>query len=357
MDTRTVLLSAAVALLVVGAVAVVAVPDAIDDPRATDDPDLPTELSVADVVVEAGEVGGATTELVVNVGLEHRGATAENVTVRHRAIDADSGLLVDETTVDVGDVETDLGDVDGDDRAATRAAMEASSERPVEGTLEVDRSGGYRLETVVFVDGERRAVQSTRVSGVDALTPSYADSHVGFTDGAVWPTMTVSVVDVDDGTATLELSASVTNRGDSASDAVDLRVLLRQADSNVVADDAEVHVGSIRPGRTDTATATVEVPDGYNYYVDAALWDDDVLVDETQGVANLDPQERIEANETVQDVEFSVEEFAEDDAADEPPPRPEEEDVEDTGEDAPGFGVAVALIAVLVVALYARRSA
>lgn len=355
MDTRTVLVSAAVALLVVGAIAVVAVPGALDDPRTTDDPELPTELSIADVVVQPGDVGGATTELVVNVGLEHRGAPAENVTVRYRAIDADSGLLADETTVDVGDVETDLGDV-ADDRTAMREAMETSSERPIEGTLEVDRSGGYRLETVVFVEGERRTEQSTRVSGVSALTPSYADSHVGFTDGAVWPTLTVSVVDADDGTATLELSASVTNRGDSASDAVDLRVLLRQADSNVVADDAEVRVGSVRPGRTDTVTATVEVPDGYNYYVDAALWDDDVLVDETQGVANLDPQQRIDANETVQDVGFSVEEFAEDDADDTPPPRPEEEDVEDTGEDAPGFGVAVALIAVLVAALYARSN-
>ena len=355
MDTRTALLSAGVALLVVGAVAVAAVPGALDDPRATDDPDLPTEVSIADVAVQPGEVGGATTELDVTVGLQHRGAVAENVTVRYRAIDADSGLLADQTTVDVGDVETDLGDVAGDDRAAMREAMETSSERPVEGTLEVERSGGYRLETVVFVDGERRVERSTRVDGVSALTPSYADSHVGFTDGNVWPTLTVSVVDADDGTATLELAASVTNRGDAASDAVDLRLLLRQADSNVVADDAEVTVGSVRPGRTDTVTATVEVPDGYNYYVDAALWDDDVLVDETQSVANLDPQERIAANETVEDVEFSVEEFAEEDAADAPPPRPEEEEVADTGEDAPGFGVVVALFALLAAALYARR--
>ena len=335
MDTRTALLAAAAALLVVGAVGAVAAPDAISDPRETNEP--PGRIDVAGATVAPGEVRGETAELRLGTDLRHRGSAVENVTVRHRAIGAESGLLVDETTVDVGDV-----DFEG--------------ERTVNGTVTVEREGGYRIETVIFADGERREQQTTRVAGVAALTPDYADTQVGFTDGSVWPTVAVSVVEADNETATLSASVSVTNRGDEPSDDVDLRLYLRQAESNVIAAEATETVGTVRPGRTDTVTTTVEVPQGYNYYVDAALFDDDVLVDETQGVANLNPQETISPNQTVRDVAFSVEDFqrgedgvAGDDGADRAPSDGSTDDA------TPGFGPLVALVALVVAALTARR--
>ena len=350
MDTRKTLLAVAVVVLTVGAVAVAATPGALDDPRAAvdDEPDQPGHLSLAEVIVTPGEVRGETAELQLLTDLEHRGGTVENVSVRYRAVDDDSGLLVDETTVDVGDVDVGEDDPRG-----------AAGETSVNGSLDVERAGGYRIETVVFAGDERRTETTTRVSGVAALTPSYADSPVGFTDGSVWPTIAVSVQDADEETATLQVSASVTNRGDERSEPLDLRVLLRQADSNVVADEAAESVDPIRPGRTDTVTATVEVPAEYNYYVDAALWSDDVLIDETGSVANLDPTETVSANETVEDVEFEVGDFEGDaeTAAGTPTPaadRPEEADA--TGDDTPGFGVVLALAALVATALLARRT-
>ncbi len=338
MDTRTTLLAVAAAILIAGAVGVVAAPDALDDPQST--PDRPGEIGVTDVVVAPGEVRGETATLDLIVDLTHRGSTVENVTVRHRAIGAESGLLVDETVVDVGDVERD-------------------GERTVNGSLDVERAGGYRLETVVYVDGQRRSERTTRVAGVSALTPSYADAAVGFADGNVWPTVAVSVAETTEETTTLSVSIAVTNRGDEASDDLDLRVLLRQAESNVVADRASETVGSVRPGRTDTVTTTLEVPAGYNYYVDAALFDDDVLIDETQGVANLDPQETIDANQTVQDVAFEVEDFAGNDAAEEGMDEGDasrgERDGAGSDDETPGFGVIVATIAILGAVLLARR--
>ena len=335
MDTRTALLAAAGALLVAGAVGAVAAPEAISDPREANEP--PGRIDVAGATVAPGEVRGETAELRLGTDLRHRGSAVENVTVRHRAIGAESGLLVDETTVDVGDV-----DFEG--------------ERTVNGTVTVEREGGYRIETVIFADGERREQQTTRVAGVAALTPDYADTQVGFTDGSVWPTVAVSVVEADNETATLSASVSVTNRGDEPSDDVDLRLYLRQAESNVIAAEATETVGTVRPGRTDTVTTTVEVPQGYNYYVDAALFDDDVLVDETQGVANLNPQETISPNQTVRDVAFSVEDFqrgedgvAGDDGADRAPSDGSTDDA------TPGFGPLVALVALVVAALTARR--
>ena len=332
MDARTALLATAAALLFVGAVGAVAVPDALVDPRDGDD--RPGDIRIANTVVSPGEVRGETAALQLGVDLHHRGSTVENVTIRHRAIGADSGLLVDETTIDVGDVD-------------------ANGERTVPGSVDVDRAGGYRIETHVFVDGEPRTSQTTRVSGVEALTPEYADSRVSFTDGAIWPTVAVSVTEADNTTATLTASFSVTNRGDTASEDVDLRALVRQAESNVIADEATETVGSVRPGRTETVTTTVEVPANYNYYLDAALFDDDVRIDEAQGVANLNPQETISADETVQAVEFAVEDFATEDDA--PADRPDEvEDTAPTQDDTPGFGVLVGVLALLAAALYAR---
>ncbi|WP_123620364.1 PGF-CTERM sorting domain-containing protein [Halorubrum sp. CSM-61] len=337
MDTRTALLAAAAALLLAGAVGAVAAPDAIVDPREADE--RPGDVRIVDTVVSPGEVRGETAELRLGVDLQHRGSPVENVTVRHRAIGADSGLLVDETTVDVGGVD-------------------GGGERTINGSVDVDREGGYRIETVVFADGERRASQTTRVGGVAALTPDYADSRVGFTEGNVWPTVAVSVREADNETATLSVSISVTNRGDGPSEPLDLRVLLRQSESNVIADEASETVGEVRPGRTDTVTTTVEVPANYNYYVDAALWSDDVLIDETQGVANLNPRETISADETVEEVEFTVEDFTRggggDDAADGAgADRDRGED--GSGDSTPGFGPLVALVALVGAALVARR--
>ncbi|SMO45016.1 DUF7490 domain-containing protein [Halorubrum cibi] len=339
MDTRNTLLAIAAAVVLAGAVGIVAVPDAVDDPRA--DAERPGQIALADVVVAPGEIRGETATLNLLVDLEHRGSTVENVTVRHRAIDADSGLLVDETIVDVGDVDRE-------------------GETTVNGSLDVDREGGYRLETVVYADGERRSERTTRVAGVSALTPTYADSPVEFSDGNVWPTVAVSVAETTEETATLSVSVSVTNRGDDASEEIDLRLLLRQAESNVIADEATETVGSVRPGRTATVTTTLEAPDGYNYYVDAALFDDDVLIDETQGVANLDPQERITANETVRDVSFEIEDFTEetgdgglDGGVDDGAPDRADGSTDDS---TPGFGALVALAGLLAAALLARRS-
>ncbi|MDZ5812652.1 PGF-CTERM sorting domain-containing protein [Halorubrum sp. AD140] len=340
MDTRTALLTAAAALLVAGAVGVVAAPDALDDPRDQNEP--PGDVRIADIVVSPGEIRGETAALRLGVDLQHRGSTAENVTVRHRAIGADSGLLVDEMTVDVGDVD-------------------GGGERTINGSVDVERAGGYRIETAVFVDGERVETQTTRVGGVEALTPEYADSRVGFTDGNVWPSVAVSVVESDNETTTLSVSTSVTNRGDDASSDVDLRLLIRQAESGVIADEARETVGSVRPGRTDTVTTTVEVPANYNYYVDAALFDDDVLVDETQGVANLDPRETISANETTEDVEFEAEDFAgggadgDDAGGDADGGAGGDADADGSGDGAPGFGPVVALVALVAAGLYARR--
>ena len=333
MNREALLAAAAVGLLLVVAIAALAGPGVLADPDV-EDPVEPGHVGIAEVAVSPSEVTGETVQLQLTTALAHRGNAADNVTVRHRAYDADSGLLAAEETVDAGEV-----DVDG--------------ELSVDARLTVPRDGGYRLETTVFRGSERLDTAATTVHGVEALEPPYERTTVSFADRPVLPSLSVGVEDASDGTATLRISALVANGGDDPVDDVELRIVLRQADSNVVADEAIEPVGELRPGRTHAVDATVEVPDGYNYYVDAALVRDDVIIDETREAANLDPRETLDVNETREEIEFEIEEFA--DETDDPRPEatPEPRPVE---EETPGFGPAAALVAVIALALLVARS-
>lgn len=326
------LAAAAAGVLAIALLAALVGPGVLASP-AEDDPVRPGPVSVEEVAVAPGDVSGATAELRLHGRIDHAGNPTDNVTVRFRAYDAESGLMTDERTVEVG-------------------TMEGDGAVPVNATLRVDRDGGYELETVVFRDGERLDRSSTEVRGVNALVPEHAETDVRFTESDVVPPLGVSVDSVEDDRTTLRVAASLTNGGDEASDDLRVELILRQADSNLVADRTSVDVGDIRPGRTAAAETTLTVPSEYNYYVDAALYKDDVLVDSARSVANLDPRETISANETEREVEFEVGDFADEDGA--PDAR---EDAARTGTevDTPGFTAALAAVALLASALLARR--
>lgn len=333
MNRETALTASAVGVVAVALLVAAVVPGVLADP--TDRGPLPPgRVDIADgLAIEPADVSGETATLHVETRLRHRGNTATNVTVRFRAIDAESGFVETTETVDVGN-------------------LTADGETPVEADLTVRREGGYRIETTVFRDSERVDSGRTTVSGLEALTPAYARTSVGFTESDVLPPVAVSVADAGDERTTLRLGASLTNRGDDPSEDLRVTVVLRQAESNLVAGRTTVDVGAIRPGRSATVDAEVTVPSGYNYYVDAVLWKDDVMVDTARTAANLDPQRRIRVNETTEDVELRVEDFESDDGRS---GRATEEPARTTETSSPGFGVAVAVVALLVTTLFARR--
>ncbi|WP_318568602.1 DUF7490 domain-containing protein [Salinigranum marinum] len=326
-------LAAGAAGLVAVALLVAAVmPGVLADP--TDEgPTRPGPVRIAETTIAPGTVSGETTVLHVQTRLDHRGNPTPNVSVRFRATDAESGFVAATETVEVGTLDED-------------------GETPVETNLTVEREGGYRVEATVFRDGERIGSGGKTVSGLDALTPAYARTSVGFTDSEALPPVSFSVGSVDGDRTTLDLSATLTNRGNDASDDLRVQVVLRQADSNIVAARSEAAVGTIRPGRTETVDTQVTVPSEYNYYIDAVLWKDGVVVDTARSVANLDPTERISVNETEREVELRVEDFSE---SDDERPRPEATEARTVSTSAPGFGVGVAVAALFSIALLARR--
>jgi len=296
-------------------------------------------LQEEDAAIRVLSVPGGTANLQIDTRLSHRGGPAENVTLEVRAIDSESGLLADR-------VDTSIGTISGDRSVSVLT------------NLSVEREGGYRIETIVYENGERVARGTKSISGVQALTPDYAQSAVEFEhfeNSAVdIPAIAVDPTETVNNRTRLSVSAALTNTGDTAAGDVTLRLRARQVESNVIAADARQRVGSIRPGRTVWQNATMTVPSEYNYYVDAFLLKDGVVVDTALGVANLDPTRVVEANETREAVEFDTGDFTgpETDIEQEYERTEAETTVSGSG---PGFGVGLPVVALLAIALLSAR--
>jgi len=327
---------AAIGLFVVVSAALLAVlvPGAVAD---RSDEDLrPSHLELREPRVAAGRVGGETAELVLEVRMNHRGGDAENVSVEVQAVDAETRLV--ETTI-----RRNLGTISGE--REVRTLMNVS----------VPREGGYRLFTRVYENGSRVATGATRVSGVDSLTPEYAVTPIQFhrfdSGERSPPVISYAIEEANDNRTTLRTQTYLTNRGDEAAAGLELEVMARQVESNVVADRERVQVGEIGAGRTATPTVTLAVPSGYNYYLDGILLRDGVIVGTATSGAMLDPTRPVPKNQTTEDVDFDAGEF---ESTESPPVRDTPMGTADSVQ-GPGFGVVVAVLALLGVALVAAR--
>jgi hypothetical protein len=337
MDREMKLVGAAGAVLVAAALFVVVSPGALAD--ATPDPP-PSELTVREQTIAAGEVTGGTATLSVRSRLSHGGGPGENVTVLVRAVNLDTDLVAAETTEEVGSVE-------------------GTREVPVVQNVSVDREGDYRIETLVYQDGERVASGRKTVRGVGGLQPAYARTGVefhsfeGFGSGQL-PPIQFSITETAGSSATLNVTAYLSNTGDVANDELKITLLARQADSNIVADRSVKRVGSIRPGRTATPSTLLTVPDDYNYKLMAIVQNDGVLVGTAQAAATLNPNQTvtIDTNNSTADT-LDTSDFETDEGVQQTERAPDER--ETTSSSGPGFGVGAVAVAVLVVAIYARR--
>lgn len=333
MNRETALAAAAVGLVAVALLAAAAVPGALADP--TDDRfTSPGHVGVVEVAIDRTpvEVTGETATLTVRTDLSHRGNPTENVSLRVRAVDAESGLVATTRTVDVGTLRDD-------------------GEVTVPANVTVPREGGYRIETTVYRGDERVDEAAREVRGLEALTPPYARTPVRFTESETLPAVSFSVADAGQNRTTLALDASLTNRGDAQSADLSVSFVLRQADSNIVAARETVPVDAVRPGRTAAVSTDVTVPSEYNYYVDVVLWKDGVVVDTARSAANLNPTETIDVNQTRTEVELRVSDFE----TEKRTRAPAAEGTDTTSADQPGFGPGVAAAALLAVGLLARR--
>lgn len=343
MRRESLLAGGAILVIAAAALAAVLVPGAIADPTIDDD-EPPGHVAIEEMTISTDEVTGETATLSVDTRLDHRGGVSENVSVTVRAVAQDSGMV--ETTAEQ----------EFDELAGTH-------ERSVPTTLTVPRDGDYRIEAIVYENEARTADAATVIRNLDALTPPRAETPVEFHrfDGAsadTPPVIQYSVEGVEDNETTLAVSTYLTNTGDEPESALELLVQARQADSNVVADEARIDVGAIDGGETATPTVELAVPDSYDYYLDATLWDDGVIVGDARSAANLAPGDPLTVNTTDHERTLEIEAFADDDP--DRPPEPVADDEADADraldEDGPGFGIAAVVVALLVTLALTRRS-
>ena len=333
-------LAVAIGIVVVASlVAAVLVPGALAD--AEPDPVEPSHASVADATIATEEVTADEVTLMVTARLDHRGGESEGLYVRVDATQADSGLHAATEVVT-------LDTLEGDEEI----------EVPVEVT--VPREGNYDFEIWLYDDGQRQDGLERRVNGVGSLNPPQAQTSVEFHRFAgahadVLAPIQVSVDDVEGDEVSLELTAYLTNDGADETDDLEVEFIVRQNDSNLVTTRARAPVGEIEPGHTASPSATVHVPDGFNYYVDAVLWQDGVIVGDARGVANLDTDRPLTVDNETGDAGIEVEEGEDRRASPPDTPRPDEAAEEET----PGFGVVVALAALagaLLLSIHLRRN-
>ena len=330
---RTLALLAAV--VVVGSVALAAVvPGALAE--RSDESVRESYLALQEPRVSTGAVGGETAELSLDLRLDHRGGTARNVTVEVQAVDADTRLV--ETTV-----RKHLGNLSGNREIGTRV------------NVSVERQGGYRLDVRVYEDGDRIEGARTQVSGVESLVPDYARTSIEFhrfeSGGGDLPVVSYSPSETGNNRTTLETQTWLTNRGDESAGGLELVVRARQVESNLIADRATIDIGDIGPGRTATPTVELDVPSNYNYYLDAILFRDGVVVGTATSPAMLDPSRPVPENTTREEVDFDAGDFTGETPA---PPR-EADTPAATVSRGPGFGAVAALVALLAVAALAVR--
>jgi PGF-CTERM protein len=321
----------------VSVLAVAVVPGAIADTES--DPIRNGHLSIQEVTIAPGTVSGGTATLQVDTRLAHTQGRSENVTLLVRAVHLESGLVetMNERTVE---------------------PISGEREVSVQQNLSVERSGGYRIETIVYQDNERIAHGSKEVHGVGTLTPEYARTNVRFhwQADSDFPPVEYTVQNAADNRTTLNVSTFLTNEADEASEELRVVFTLRQADSNIVADRASVGVGAIAPGRTAAPSVELSVPDGYNYYLDAVLWKDGVIVGTARSVANLNPTETVETNKTVHEVGIEVGDFDDDSTSNDGRNRETTTEEGAASGGIPGFGVGVTALALVGALLLARRN-
>jgi PGF-CTERM protein len=332
MRAETLLAAAALVVVLASAVVAVAVPGAVAGPD--DDPGF---ARLGDVTVATAEVRPDTATLTVTAFLQHRGGTSENLSVRVRATHLETGMHATTGAADV-------------------AAVEGDREVAVPVNVSVPREGGYRVEVALYDDGDRRGDHAREVRGVGDLRPPAARSPVRFhqfdrrAGNDTLPSVQTSVARAGDDEVTLNVSAYLTNEGGDATGDLSVQFVLRQAESGVVATRTRVPLGAVAAQHTVTPSALVTVPDGYNYYVDAILWRDGVVVDSVRGVANLDPERSIRVNRSGAGGGLQVSDFERDrDDAGGPTGEPSGTEVR-----SPGFGAVAALVALVAAALYAR---
>lgn len=233
-----------------------------------------SDLSVQGIDVAAPEVGAGRLGLAVHVALHNDGGRSGPVNVTVRAYDQSTGLLVQTAGL-----------------AAGRIAKHRTQDLVVPVT--VPRAAGYRLVVDVDEDSELAQRASVEARNLAALEPNVHDT------GLRIAASDFRVLSTSDDRAEVLASVALTNEGTSPSRALQLQVKAREDGTGLVVADEWTSVASVGLDATKLANVTLSLPQGYNYRVEAILWDGDVIVERGEGQVQFAPRTTVPKGQDV----------------------------------------------------------
>lgn len=287
-----------------------------------DEPQTPNFLRISGIDVSAPIVKSGTMTLAVNVSLDNTEASSQDIRLVVKAYDQSTGFLVTTNTADVG--------VIPEDRTIA-----------VEVHLDVPRSSGYRIQVQVFEDDQLTLQGTVTASNIDALEPNVFDTGLRIS------TMDFIVRNVTGARVEIAAKVYVTNEDAAASQPLDMQVKAREVSTGLLADERWTQIPSVGTEETVPSEVTLDVPDEYNYVVEAILWDGNIIVERGSQPVQLLPNFTKDPEQDIVVTNPDVDDFVRG-------PDQGRGSIETTR--APGVGALLATMAVLgALALTARR--
>ncbi len=282
-----------------------------------------SRLQITDIDILADRITSAEVVLNVTTYVENygNGGSGEAKLIL-KAFDSASGLLVGETTTAAGSI----------DKGKTL---------PVSQLISVEREGGYRIDVVLFEDEKRLRQRSMQISGIGDLTPNIYDIGLKIQE------MDFLVKNVTDSRVVIGVDLYLTNEGDFTSEDLPMLIKAREVDAGLLADKVWTSTGRIEKEKTIIDSCEIEVPDGYNYIVEALIWRNDTIVERGKGVVQLNPRRTIPKDEEIVSDKIQVRDFMP-----VPAPTPAEGEYGRVGgatkAKTPGFTSAMAAISIMI---------
>ena len=284
------------------------------------DADRQNYLFVQGIDVSAPEVGSGRLVLLVNTTIDNSEARSGELRLLTKAFDRDTGLLVASVTTPappLGKEET----------------------RIVSTRLDLPRAAGYRLEVDLYQDDRMIRQGNLEVGNLANLEPNLYDSGLRIN------TIDFEVLDTAGNRTSVRATAYLTNEGTGASRPLSLQLKAREVGTGLLVAQVWAQVGAIGLDATRAFNATLALPDGYNYDVEAVLWDGEIIVERGVGQVQFAPTTVVNPGQQVIVTRPDLDDFAGGGA-----------DGESSGDEAtPGLGFFAVLAVLLLAAIALRR--
>lgn len=231
-------------------------------------------LRISGIDVSAPHVGSGTVTLLVNVTLDNAMAKSGEVLLRVKAYNTATGLLVKTLEEQVG-------------------TMRADRTETVPVALDLPKQDGYRITVEASQDDRRVQTASVKVTEIAALDRTISDTGLRVT------TLEFLVRNVTGDKVRIDTQVYLTNQGAAESETLRLQLKAREVSTGLLAAEEWTDVAAIPPEATRISTAALQVPDAYNYLVEAVLWDGDLIVGRGEGKVQLLPTFTVPKDEEV----------------------------------------------------------